>query len=357
MAVFNHGQKEINAKIVYCGPGVSGKTTNLQFIHQNMKPEQRGKIVSLATNQERTLFFDFLPIELDSLRGFKTRFHLYTVPGQVYYSATRRAVLLGVDGVIFVADSQADKMEDNLISFKDLEENLRYYGKRIETIPLIIQYNKRDLANILTLEELNQKINRLNVPYFEAVAMRGKGVFETLTMACRTVLKGIETGAETRKIPGKKPEPVLERPAGGATALPPEKDGLSPGPKPVIPGQALAREPGPGKEVPSLEVPRPGSEPRRVGVKFEEEKTKPISQAAFSGVSEKVKPEPGPQLGEKAEKNIPEFRGKLRIIFCGQPQIFSPGSLKIPLDVEDEGSGKIFSFNLAVNIEKGFPKI
>src|SRR4030043_1395690 len=203
MAVFNNVRKEIDAKIVYYGPGLSGKTTNLQFIHQNLKPDQRGKMVSLATNEERTLFFDFLPIELESVRGFKMRFHLYTVPGQVYYGATRRAVLSGADGVIFVIDSQTERMEDNLFSFKDLEENLHYYGKKIENTPLIIQYNKRDLSNILPLEELNQKINRLNVPYFESVAISGKGVFETLTMACRLVLKAIEEGVEARKPVGK----------------------------------------------------------------------------------------------------------------------------------------------------------
>ena len=135
MAVFNYAKKEIDAKIVYYGPAISGKTTNLQFVHQHLKPDQRGKMVSLATNEDRTLFFDFLPIELESVRGFKTRFHLYTVPGQVYYGATRRAVLTGADGVVFVADSHADRMEDNLASFKDLEDNLRYYGKKIEGHP------------------------------------------------------------------------------------------------------------------------------------------------------------------------------------------------------------------------------
>ncbi len=184
MAVFNYLRKEIDAKIVYYGPAVCGKTTNLQFVHQNLKPDQRGKMVSLATNEDRTLFFDFLPVELQSVRGFKTRFHLYTVPGQAYYGATRRAVLTGADGVVFVVDSQAEKLDENLFSLKDMEENLRYYGKRIETIPLVVQYNKRDLPNILSIEDLNQKINRFNVPYNESVAITGQGVFETLTMVC-----------------------------------------------------------------------------------------------------------------------------------------------------------------------------
>jgi signal recognition particle receptor subunit beta len=206
MAVFNCLRKEIDAKIVYYGPAVCGKTTNLQYIHQNLKHEQRGKMVSLATNEDRTLFFDFLPVELQSVRGFKTRFHLYTVPGQAYYGATRRAVLTGADGVVFVVDSQIEKLDENLFSLKDMEENLRYYGKRIETIPLVIQYNKRDLPNILPVEELNQKINRFNAPYFESVAITGKGVFETLTMACQLVLRAIEAGVEARRMAAAAPE-------------------------------------------------------------------------------------------------------------------------------------------------------
>ena len=139
MAVFNYVKKEIDAKIVYYGPAISGKTTNLKYIHEHLKPDQRGKMVSLATNEDRTLFFDFLPIELESVRGFKTRFHLYTVPGQVYYGATRRAVLTGADGLVFVADSHAERMQDNLASLKDLEDNLKYYGKKVESVPLVIQ--------------------------------------------------------------------------------------------------------------------------------------------------------------------------------------------------------------------------
>ena len=195
MAVFNFSKKEINVKIVYYGPALCGKTTNLQFLHQRLKPEQRGKMISLATEEDRTLFFDFLPIELESVRGFKTRFHLYTVPGHVFYAATRRAVLTGVDGVVFVADSQAEKLEENVLSLTDLEENLRYYGKKLESMPLVMQYNQRDLANIVSPEMISQKINHFSAPYFESVATEGKGVFETLTMTCRMVLKAIEDGA------------------------------------------------------------------------------------------------------------------------------------------------------------------
>ncbi len=223
MAVFNYLRKEIDAKIVYYGPAVCGKTTNLQFVHQNLKPDQRGKMVSFATNEDRTLFFDFLPVELQSVRGFTTRFHLYTVPGQAYYGATRRAVLTGADGVVFVVDSQAEKLDENLFSLKDMEENLRYYGKRIETIPLVVQYNKRDLPNILSIEDLNQKINRFNVPYNESVAITGQGVFETLTMVCQLVLRAIEAGVDARRMAAAVPEGVPEiqpRAVGKGTARP-----------------------------------------------------------------------------------------------------------------------------------------
>jgi hypothetical protein len=262
MAVFNYLRKEIDAKIVYYGPSISGKTTNLQYIHEHLKQEQRGKMVSLATDEDRTLFFDFLPIELESVRGFKTRFHLYTVPGQVYYGATRRAVVTGADGVIFVADSQADRLEDNLISLKDLEENLRYYGKRIEATPFILQYNKRDLPNILPLEELNQKINHQNVPYFEAAAILGKGVFETLTMICRLVLKAIEAGVEARRSPGVS-DTSPETPTPGTPRM--EAGIPAPGAPRPIPEAAPVRAPRAEKSPPRPEAPRviPGPAPAR----------------------------------------------------------------------------------------------
>ncbi len=205
MAFLNYSKKEIDAKIVYYGPALCGKTTNVKYIHGHMKPEQRGKLVSIATQTDRTLFFDFLPVELGEIKGFKTRFHIYTVPGQVIYNATRRAVLTGVDGIVFVADSQRERLEDNIESIKNLEDNLATYGKRLRDIPHVMQYNKRDLPNILPVEELDRRLNRYGVEYFEAVAVRGKGVLETLTAICKSVLKSLrkETGMEEIK---EKPE-------------------------------------------------------------------------------------------------------------------------------------------------------
>jgi len=225
MAVINYSKKEISAKIVYYGPSLCGKTTNIQSIYASIKPDQKGKLVSLATEADRTLFFDFLPIEIANIRGFKTRLHFYTVPGQVYYNSTRRAVLTGVDGIVFVADSQRDKMEENIESFNNLEENLNYYGKSIKNIPLIIQYNKRDLPDVLPVPEMNQILNPDGYSYSESVATTGEGVLQTLTEITKMVLKHIEMGTSGKqqrqvKSPEEKPKPIHEYASEGR--IPPE---------------------------------------------------------------------------------------------------------------------------------------
>jgi len=383
MAVFNNVRKEIDAKIVYYGPGLSGKTTNLQFIHQNLKPEQRGKLVSLATNEERTLFFDFLPIELERVRGFKTRFHLYTVPGQTYYGATRRAVLSGADGVIFVADSQADKMEDNLLSFKDLQENMCYYRKKIENTPLIIQYNKRDLPNILPVEELNKKINPLNVLNFEASAISGKGVFEALTMICRLVLKAIEEGTEKRD-PARKPEMAHETPPSLAPALAKSVSSVeSPG---NGQGTFQGGAPHPGKKIFPVEAASRMSEETFAkeikppnGIFFppetrlsegpelssaseimippkEVEKKKINGRNSFVRMFGKIASELLLKESEEPQKMSATTPGAIRIISCAQPHILPPGKLKIPLTIEIEGVAKNLAVNLVINLENVQPK-
>ncbi|TVP55635.1 MAG: gliding-motility protein MglA [Gemmatimonadales bacterium] len=189
MSMINYASREINCKIVYYGTGLGGKTTNLEHVHSRVDPESRGKMISLATETDRTLFFDFLPVDLGSIRGFKTRFHLYTVPGQVYYNASRKLILKGVDGIIFVADSQAQRAEANIEAMHNLFENLESYGYDLETIPFAIQYNKRDLDNILSVEELREQLNPAGVPDFEGVAIEGKGVFETLRAVSKLVVK------------------------------------------------------------------------------------------------------------------------------------------------------------------------
>jgi hypothetical protein len=195
MSFINYLSREINCKIVYYGPGLCGKTTNLQWIYQRTAPEAKGKMISLATEQDRTLFFDFLPLSLGEIRGFKTRFHLYTVPGQVFYDASRKLILKGVDGVVFVADSQIDRMEANLESVENLQLNLSEQGYQLEKIPYVIQYNKRDLPNIAPVQELRELLNPLNVPDFEAVASRGMGVFDTLKAVAKLVLTELKKGS------------------------------------------------------------------------------------------------------------------------------------------------------------------
>ncbi|MCX7794776.1 MAG: GTPase domain-containing protein [Thermodesulfovibrionales bacterium] len=188
MSFINYSSREINCKIVYYGPGLCGKTTNLQYIYKKTNPEQKGKLISLATETERTLFFDFLPLALGDIKGFRVRFHLYTVPGQVFYAASRKLILKGVDGVVFVADSQIDRMEANIESLEDLRINLSEQGYDLEKLPFVIQYNKRDLPNVVPVEELNRVLNPNGVPYFEAVATQGIGVFETLKGIAKLVL-------------------------------------------------------------------------------------------------------------------------------------------------------------------------
>lgn len=222
MSMINYASREINCKIVYYGPGLGGKTTNLEYVYGKVSPSTRGKLISLATETERTLFFDFLPVDLGTIRGFRTRFHLYTVPGQMYYNASRKLILKGVDGVVFVADSQRDRAEANLESMQNLYDNMAAYGYDITRMPFIIQYNKRDLPNAAPLAELQEMLNpgwevleasrqrplvnpfqpgamlvqQLSTgewvekaPEFEAVAVSGDGVFDTLKAVSKLVLK------------------------------------------------------------------------------------------------------------------------------------------------------------------------
>ncbi|MBN2192746.1 MAG: gliding-motility protein MglA [Polyangiaceae bacterium] len=194
MSFINYMAREINCKIVYYGPGLCGKTTNLQYIYERTNPEAKGKMISLATETERTLFFDFLPLSLGEIRGFKTRFHLYTVPGQVFYDASRKLILKGVDGVIFVADSQIERLEANQESVDNLRTNLAEQGYSLEKIPYVIQYNKRDLPNVVEVRELHDLINPMNVPEYEGVARTGVGVFETLKAVSKLVLTELKRG-------------------------------------------------------------------------------------------------------------------------------------------------------------------
>ncbi|MFN0278094.1 MAG: GTP-binding protein [Pyrinomonadaceae bacterium] len=194
MTFINYASREINCKIVYYGPGLGGKTTNLQYIYDSTAPQAKGKLISLATETDRTLFFDFMPLELGTVRGFKTRFHLYTVPGQVYYDASRKLILKGVDGVVFVADSQDERMDANIEALYNLEDNLQTQGYDLMQIPYVLQLNKRDLPNVAPIEDIASELCRKDEPIFEAVATNGTGVFDTLKAVAKQVLTELRKG-------------------------------------------------------------------------------------------------------------------------------------------------------------------
>lgn len=195
MSFINNNAKEIHLKVVYYGASLGGKTTNIQWVYQSLAQDQKSKLVALNTEIERTLFFDFLPLEVGEIRGFQTRFHLYTVPGQVIYDASRKLILKGLDGVVFVVDSQADRLEENIASMKNLEKNLEQQGTSIHEIPLVIQYNKRDLPNAMPISELRRHVNKHNAPEIEAVAFEGKGVLDCFKMVSKNVIQVLKGGA------------------------------------------------------------------------------------------------------------------------------------------------------------------
>lgn len=214
MVLFNYATRELTAKIVYYGPGLCGKTTNLEHIHKSLPDKSRGKMLSLATQTDRTLFFDFLPIDLGSVKGMKTRVQLYTVPGQVFYDATRKLVLKGADGVVFVADSQKEMLESNLESWENLKQNLKENNLDIHAIPIVIQYNKRDLPNVMSIRDLNKKINDVKAAHHEAVALTGQGVQDTLKVITKLVLQALQSKyMKEEKEEEKEPVAVAAAPA------------------------------------------------------------------------------------------------------------------------------------------------
>jgi len=300
MAVINYSKKEISAKIVYYGPSLCGKTTNIQAIYQSVKPDQKGKLVSLATEADRTLFFDFLPIEIANIRGFKTRLHFYTVPGQVYYNSTRRAVLTGVDGLVFVADSQRDKMEENTESLANLEENLNYYGKSMRTIPLVIQYNKRDLADVMSIAEMNQILNPEGYPHSEAIATTGEGVLETLTRITKMVLQHIEKGTS------------------GKAQQPPRM--------------------GPAAAQPAGERPAPEAAPHAQATPPRFESTAHDTRGAHASSKPEV------------------TGGRIQIVGTGSAEVISANAFSIPVHVKIEGDNRVFVMDMAIKLDRFIPE-
>lgn len=272
MVQINFAAREINCKIVYYGPGLSGKTTNLEMIHAKIPASHRGELTSIATEGDRTLFFDFMPLDLGKIGGMTTRFQLYTVPGQVYYNATRKLVLQGVDGIIFVADSQQGKMQENIDSLRNLEENLAEYGLDLASIPHVMQYNKRDLPNVVPVEEMNRVLNKFNAPHFEAVAITGEGVFPTLKKCAELVLANLQRqygermAAPAGRVPVvaavSKPKPPVEpkpAPPPPPKPAPPHPQSVA---KPAAPSPPKpAPPPSPPKPAPKVEAPKPPPKP------------------------------------------------------------------------------------------------
>ncbi|MFZ9594510.1 MAG: GTP-binding protein [Bdellovibrionia bacterium] len=196
MSFINYATKEINCKVIYFGPGLSGKTTNVQYIYEHTQQAHRGKLVTLSTENERTLFFDFLPLAIGEVKGYKTRFHLYTIPGQTFYEVSRQFILKGVDGIVFVADSQSERMESNIEAFEALEKSLEKQGYDLSKLPLVFQYNKRDMPGVVSISEMEATFNPMRRPYFEAVANSGQGVMETLQSISQSIIRELK-GAET----------------------------------------------------------------------------------------------------------------------------------------------------------------
>jgi len=370
MAVINYSKKEISAKIVYYGPSLCGKTTNIQSIYASIKPDQKGKLVSLATEADRTLFFDFLPIEIANIHGFKTRLHFYTVPGQVYYNSTRRAVLTGVDGVVFVADSQRDKMEENIESLNNLEENLNYYGKSIKTLPLVFQYNKRDLPDVTPVAEMEQMLNPYGYPSFEAVATTGEGVLDTLTKVTKMVLQNIEKGTSGRQ---SRPAPVGDRPSPdlsqrSAPAAPPrsmERPASSDLPADADMSGENGRRPGTSGALPSREAaPYSPGKPASPGMQDDfdmPEEPSPVdfgaqvSPRAPDGASLGIQRPAAEMADLKTLSLAPEAPekalGRIQIVGMEPAETISTNALSIPLRVRIEGDTKVYRIDLAIKID------
>ncbi len=267
MVSINYASREVSCKIVYYGPGLSGKTTNLQYVHAKVPKKTRGDLISLATDADRTLYFDFLPINIGAINGFATKFQLYTVPGQVFYNATRKLVLRGVDGVVFVADSQRSKKEENIESLNNLKENLVEYGYDLNTLPIVLQYNKRDLPEVMTIAEIQADLNWNNLPFFEASAVKGVGVFDTLKLITKLVLNKAKKGDDAAAEPDSaEAETAGEYPAGPQTASAPQP--VEPQPAPAFdrvaahaPTATVAAAPPAGESLPRrVEVEAPPDE-------------------------------------------------------------------------------------------------
>ena len=414
MAVLDHAKKEVNAKIVYYGPGLSGKTTNIHFIYSKLMAEHRGELMTLSTKSHRTLFFDFLPVELGEVKGYNTRFYLYTVPGQIFYNNIRKEVLKNVDGIVFVADSQAKMKQENLQSLQNLEENLLEMGRELKDIPHVFQYNKRDMPEIHGLEDLHRQLNKYNAPFFEAVAINGTGVLKALTTISKMVLKKLretpqfaqkeDTGgpeeayglsdeflvmtreevirlrAQATAAPAPKPAaPAPAKPAAPVPAKP-----FAPAPaKPATPAPAKAAtlgarvpspaqpsaqpNPAPAVPAPPKAAPAPAKPPAPIPAKAAAPAPAPAkpatpapAKAATLGArvpspaQPSAQPKPAPAV-PAPPKAVPAAAAskpiKLVLVKWGTPESAGPSALKIPLTLQDQASGQQYTSTLTISLE------
>jgi len=372
MAVLDHAKKEVNAKIVYYGPGLSGKTTNLHYIYSKLMPEHRGELMTLSTKSHRTLFFDFLPVELGEVKGYNTRFYLYTVPGQIFYNNIRKEVLKQVDGIVFVADSQAKIKAENLQSFQNLEENLAEMGRSLKDIPHVFQYNKRDLPELQGLEDLHRQLNKYNAPFFEAVATNGTGVLKSLTTISKMVLKKLrETPQFAQKEETAGPEEayglsdeflVMSRQEAmrlraQAPAAPPAKPAAAPAgarvPSPAAPTPARPAAAPAGARVPSPAAPTP---PRPAAAPAVARVPSPAPPPAVKAAPAAAKPPaPVPAVARVPSPATPPAANpkpvQLVLARWGTPQAAGPNALKIPLTFRDQTTGQEFSSTLTISLE------
>lgn len=381
MALLNIKKKEINAKIVYYGPGLSGKTTNIQFIHSKLKPDHRGKLMTLATQTDRTLFFDFLPVELGEIRGMKTRFQIYTVPGQVFYNATRKLVLKNVDGVVFVADSQRKMLDDNIESLKNLEENLAHYDKTMDQVPIVFQYNKRDLPDAMPMDELNAAINTFGAPAFEGVAAKGKGVLQTLTTISKLVLHKLKDSAEFAKIQQQAEESDLSKGAPAKKVKPAPAPAPAPAPQPVVAEPEIEiEEPEIEMAEDAIELEEPALEVAEEAVDIEvEEDTLELDEPEEIELAEpemeveaeeidfeveeptvEIEDEPAIAVAEEDEEALEEAEaapalavsdGKFEIVEVGKPLKIGGGSFRLSLKLKNTGTDQEINLNLMLSLE------
>jgi len=325
MSTLNHTKREISAKIVYYGPGLSGKTTNLELIHQKINPDKRGKLISLETKTDRTLFFDFLPIEMGEIHGYKMRFHIYTVPGQVFYNETRKMVLRGVDGIVFVADSQRDLMEDNIVSLRNLEENLRGMKREVGQLPIVLQYNKRDLHSVSSIDEMNRLLNPRGLPYCESTAVLGDGVIATLTRIIRMVADSLlKSYRDLGTIPERADEPPCPPPL--EVVKPFTSDRVQ---SPKVPDASEGRE----------------------EVRFDEQDFETFEPSPASPDDRPDQPvdfEPSPSL--EPSPSFEDETPKVTIAECGPTRKISSSQIEVPIIFECEDAATRIPLNLVISI-------